>query len=336
MPRPASPRKSQPARRAKPVPIKTAGKSHVARAATAARPAKSAKSPRPNGALRSEAKAPARESRGERRSTERILHTGRGAAAIESAVAASRGKYVYCIIESSDPLRFGPVGVGADPSDVYTVHYKNLAAVVSDAPLEVLDSTRENVLAHERVNETVMHEHTVIPMSFGTIFKTREDIVELLRSAAEAFGDVLNKMQNKLEFGLKVLWDRDQAVREVEHEDEDISRLKKEISGQKGPTYFARMQYGRLIDSALQARSERYVADILEQLRDVSVASRINKPIGDKMIMNAAFLIARDQETAFDAKVKLIATRFDKLTFKYTGPWPPYNFVNIRLKLERA
>ena len=37
------------------------------------------------------------------------------------------------------------------------------------------------MLAHERVNETVMREHTVIPMSFGTIFKTREDIVELLR-----------------------------------------------------------------------------------------------------------------------------------------------------------
>jgi hypothetical protein len=338
MPRPASPRKSQPARRPKPVPIKNAGARsapRIGRAGTPAKPAKPAKSARSNGAVRSEAKAPARESRGERRSTERILHTGRGAA-VESAVSASRGKYVYCIIESSEPLRFGPIGVGADPSDVYTVHYKNLAAVVSDAPLEVLDSTRENVLAHERVNETVMHEHTVIPMSFGTIFKTREDIVELLRSAAEAFGDVLNKMQNKLEFGLKVLWDRDQAVREVEHEDEDISRLKKEISGQKGPTYFARMQYGRLIDSALQARSERYVADILEQLRDVSVASRINKPIGDKMIMNAAFLIARDQESAFDAKVKLIATRFDKLTFKYTGPWPPYNFVNIRLKLERA
>src|SRR5580765_4639355 len=252
------------------------------------------------------------------------------------AIVGSRGKYVYCIIEAPDALKFGPIGIGADPSDVYTVHYKNLAAVVSDAPLEVLDSTRENVLAHERVNETVMREHTVIPMSFGTIFKTREDIVELLRSAAEAFGDVLNKMQNKLEFGLKVLWDRDQAVREVEGEDEDISRLKKEISGQKGPTYFARMQYGRLVDSALQSRSERYVAEILDQLRDVSVASRINKPIGDKMIMNAAFLIARDRETAFDAKVKSIASRFDKLTFKYTGPWPPYNFVNIRLKLERA
>jgi Gas vesicle synthesis protein GvpL/GvpF len=313
-----------------PVPAKAGARKATARMAKA--------TPKANGSARAAAaKPPAKSARPtERRVAEKTVQAGRTLPSVEKAVAGSRGKYVYCIIESGDPLRFGPVGIGADPSDVYTVHYKNLAAVVSDAPLEVLDSTRENVLAHERVNETVMREHTVIPMSFGTIFKTREDIVELLRSAAEAFGDVLNKMQNKLEFGLKVLWDRDQAVREVEHEDEDISRLKKEISGQKGPTYFARMQYGRLIDSALQSRSERYVADILEQLREVSVASRINKPIGDKMIMNAAFLISRDQEAAFDSKVKSIAGRFDKLTFKYTGPWPPYNFVNIRLKLERA
>ena len=276
-----------------------------------------------------------REAHGDRRAVDKLVQ-GPRARVVDPASATSRGKYVYCIIEAPDALRFGAIGIGTDPSDVFTVHYKKLAAVVSDAPLEVFDSTRENVLAHERVNETVMREHTVIPMSFGTIFKTREDIVELLRSAAEAFGDVLNKMQNKLEFGLKVLWDRDQAVREVEADDEDISRLKKEISGQKGPTYFARMQYGRLVDSALQQRSERYVADILDQLRDVCVASRVNKPIGDKMIMNAAFLISRDQENAFDAKVKSIASRFDKLTFKYTGPWPPYNFVNIRLKLERA
>ena len=69
-------------------------------------------------------------------------------------------------------------------------------------------------------------------------------------------------MQEKFEFGLKVLWDRDQIIREIEQEDEDIRRLKSEISSQKGSTYFARMQYGRLIDAALQSRSERYVAEI--------------------------------------------------------------------------
>ena len=249
---------------------------------------------------------------------------------------SNEGRYVYCVIKSDRPLSFGLLGIGADPAEVHTVPYRDIAAVVSKTPMVVQDPTRDNVLAHQRVNETVMQEHTVIPMSFGTVFKTNDDIIELLRSAYDAFTDVLNKMQDKFEFGLKVLWDRDQIIHEIEAEDEDIRRLKGEISTQKGSTYFARMQYGRLIDAALQARSERYVAEIFEALRSVSVASRSNKPIGDRMIMNAAFLVGRSVEQAFDARVKDIGQRYDKLTFKYTGPWPPYNFVNIRLKLERA
>jgi hypothetical protein len=253
-----------------------------------------------------------------------------------AASDAGHGKYVYCVIQSADPLKFGAVGIGDNGSEIHTIHYRDLAAVVSDVALGILDSTRENVLAHERVNEIVMRDHTVIPMSFGTIFKTRDDIVQLLRSAYDAFGDVLLKMRDKMEFGLKVLWNRELVVKDIEDEDEDIHRLKNEIALQKGSTYFARMQYGRAIDAALQARSERYGSEILDRLRDVAVASRINKPIGDKMIMNAAFLVSRDQENAFDTRVKSIAAEHDKLTFKYTGPWPPYNFVNIRLKLERV
>src|SRR6476659_2868876 len=256
-----------------------------------------------------------------------------GAAAPEEV---NEGKYVYCVIKSERPLSFGMLGIGPAPAEVHTGPYRDIAAIVSTTPMVVQDPTRDNVLAHQRVNETVMQQHTVIPMSFGTVFKTEDDIMELLRSAYDAFTDVLNKMQDKFEFGLKVLWDRDQIIREIETEDDDIRRLKGEISSQKGSTYFARMQYGRMIDAALQARSERYVAEIFEGLRDVSVASRSNKPIGDRMIMNAAFLVARDMEQSFDARVKAISQRYDKLTFKYTGPWPPYHFVNIRLRLERA
>ncbi|CAN5885756.1 gas vesicle protein GvpL [soil metagenome] len=289
------------------------------------------------GAARERARpAPAPPSRGK---LERVRMPGEAparATVTESGTGANEGKYVYCIIKSERTLAFGALGIGTDPAQVQTVIYRDLAAVVSSTSLVVQDPTRDNVLAHQRVNETVMQQHTVIPMSFGTVFKTDDDIIELLKSAYDAFSDVLNKMEDKFEFGLKVLWDRDQIIRGIESEDEDIRRLKGEISTQKGSTYFARMQYGRLIDAALQARSERYVAEIFEALRDVSVASRSNKPIGDRMIMNAAFLVARDAEQAFDARVKAIGSRYEKLTFKYTGPWPPYNFVNIRLKLERA
>jgi hypothetical protein len=247
-----------------------------------------------------------------------------------------KGRYVYCIVRSDQPLTYGSIGIGEEPALVYTVRCDDLSAIVSDTPLGVLDPTRDNVLAHQRVNETVMREHTVLPMSFGTMFKTRDDVTAFLRSAYRAFSDVLDKMENKLEFGLKVLWDREAVIREIEEEDEDIHRLKSEIAAQKGSTYFARMQYGRLIDGALQAKSERYVGEIFDRLRDVSVAARSNKPIGDRMILNAAFLVTRDREDEFDARVRALGAAHDKLTFKYTGPWPPYNFVNIRLKLERA
>ena len=106
----------------------------------------------------------------------------------------SRGKYVYCVIYGDKPLNFGPLGIGTEPADVHTVNFKDIAAVVSDTAIAVHEPTRANVLAHERVNETVMRDHTVIPMSFGTVFKTREDIHELLRSSYDAFKDVLVKM----------------------------------------------------------------------------------------------------------------------------------------------
>lgn len=248
------------------------------------------------------------------------------------------GKYVYCIIKSPKSRDFGQIGIGEGSNPVYTVHYGDLAAVVSDTPIRIYDPTRENVLAHEFVNETVMREYTVIPMSFGTLFRTEEDIVELLKSTYRAFDDVLEKMKDKIEFGLKVLWDRERVIARIEEENEEIRRLRDEINrNAQSSTYFARMQLGRLIEAALEDAGNEYVRDIHEALKPAAVASRSNKPIGERMILNAAFLVERDREKNFDDAVKEVSRKYESLlTFKYTGPWPPYNFVNIKLKLEKA
>src|SRR6266850_1875926 len=251
---------------------------------------------------------------------------------------ATEGIYVYCIIESPEPRTFGKVGIGGRGDDVYTVHYKELAAVVSRTPLMVYDPTRENALTHEHVNEIVMIDFTPVPMSFGTLFKTEGDIVEFLKDTYEALRDVLRKMKDKLEFGLKVNWDRESVLLDIERDYEEIRRLKAQIEGdQATSTYFARMQLGRLVEQALLERSESFVHEIYDELRDSAIASRANKVIGDRMILNGAFLVQRDKADMFDKKVQEIGRRFEgKLKFTYTGPWPPYNFVTIRLQLERS
>ncbi len=256
----------------------------------------------------------------------------------EAPALARGGRYVYGIIETRQPVTFGKMGIGDAGEMVYTVHYNDIAAVLSKTNVYIFDPTRENALAHEHVIETVMKAYTIIPMSFGTVFRTDDDIKEVLRSIYISLKDVLKQMAGKVEFGLKVNWDRNQVIEELKREDEEIHRFNQEITRKHlQSTYLARMQLGRMIDKALVERSAQYVREIYDSLRGVCVASRDNKPIGDKMILNAAFLIDREREADFDQAVNHIARRFgDRLAFKYTGPWPPYNFVNIRLKLERG
>jgi hypothetical protein len=248
------------------------------------------------------------------------------------------GRYVYGIIQGNQPATFGKTAMGGTGESVYTVHNGDVAAVVSKTSVFIFDPTRENALAHEHVIETVMKSHTIIPMSFGTVFRTDQDIKEVLKSIYPSLKDVLKQMSGKLEFGLKVTWDRDRVIDELKRDHEEIHRFHIELTKKHlQSTYFARMQLGRMIDKALAERSADYVREIYDALRSICVASRDNKPIGDKMIMNAAFLIDRNREADFDNAVNKVAQKFsDRLNFKYTGPWPPYNFVNIRLKLERG
>src|SRR5437762_6346923 len=186
---------------------------------------------------------------------------------VGAGVAPDGGKYVYCIIRSDRQREFGAIGIGGGQR-VYTVAFHDLAAVVSHTPIVIYDPTRENVLAHEFVNETVMKEHTVIPMSFGTVFRSEDDVTELLRSTYQAFSDVLEKMQDKIEFGLKVLWDREKVVASLEQNNEEIRRLKDEISRHtSSSTYFARRQLCRLVDSALEEMTSGYVSDIHAALK---------------------------------------------------------------------
>ncbi len=207
----------------------------------------------------------------------------------------ARGVYVYGVLRAREELSFGPIGLGTPSSEVGTVRHGELAAVVSSGPLGVPDPTRDNVLAHHRVQEAVMREHTLLPMAFGLTLPGREEVVELLRSAQAAFTGVLERLEGHLELGLKVLWDRDLLPQEVAEHD---------------------------------ARA------IVEALRPHATAVRVLRPIGERMILNAAFLVARERGAAFDAKMRSLAARFELLMFQYTGPWAPYHFADIRLRWE--
>src|SRR5579872_899852 len=169
--------------------------------------------------------------------------------------AQQEGRYVYGVIESRTPVTFGKSSIGGVNEDVYTTNYGDIAAVVSRTPVFIFDPTRDNALAHEHVIESVMKNYTIIPMSFGTVFRTDEDIREVLKSIYTSLKDVLKQMTGKLEFGLKVTWDRDRIIEELKREHEEIHRFHQELTRKHlQSTYFARMQLGRMIDRSEERR----------------------------------------------------------------------------------
>ena len=45
----------------------------------------------------------------------------------------------------------------------------------------------------------------------------------------------------------------------------------------------------------------------------------------------------RAEAERFDRRMHEVARKYEgRLAFRYTGPWPPYNFVNVRLTLQQA
>ena len=71
-------------------------------------------------------------------------------------------------------------------------------------------------------------------------------------------------------------------------------------------------------------------------LRALGYKVKTNKVITDRMVVNAAFLVDGKRQPQFDAAVtKLDEETGKRLTFKYVGPVPPYNFVNLVIKWDK-
>ncbi len=242
------------------------------------------------------------------------------------------GKYLYGIIGTGEERYFGPIGLGG--REVETIADRDLSAVISNAPMGNYVLSKENLLAHQRVLEQVMHEFTVLPVRFCTVAQNAEEIRWLLERRYRELKHLLRDMDGKVELGVKAFWrDMDRIFREIVDENEEIKRLRAEIAERPSHQAHAqRIAIGQKVQAALEAKKEKEAEEILRVLRRLAVEHRLNRTIGDKMLLNAAFLVDRNWEKEFDEQMERLDLHYrERMKFAYVGPVPPYNFVNITL-----
>ena len=245
------------------------------------------------------------------------------------------GKYIYCIIGTDEGRHFGPIGIGERGDEVSTVSYRDLSAVISNTSMTRYTLNSDNLLVHERVIEKVMEDYTVLPMRFCTIASSAQEIRDLLRKRYAELKGLLQDMDNKIELGVKGLWKDMQAIfQEIVDEDKEIRSLKEKIAARALPeVHPERVQVGKMVKEALQAKKRREGDEILRVLRRSCVDFRTNGLMGDKMFLNAAFLLDRGREKEFDHQMDHLDVQYgERMAFRYVGPTPPYNFVNLVIR----
>ena len=246
------------------------------------------------------------------------------------------GQYLYAIAATDEEKDYGPIGIGDQKNQVHTVCYRDIAAVISESPVVKYSVSRVNTMAHQEVMEEVMNYYPVLPVRFGTIGEGVDLIKEkVLKARYDELKDLLKYVEDKIELGLKALWPNKEAVfQEIVDQNKDIRLLRnrlvsKGLKAQRDD----QIRLGEMVKKGLDAKKVQEEKVILNFFKGLWVEHKANNVMGDQMVTNSAFLVNKDREKAFDdALEKLTATYNGSVKFKYVGPVPPCNFVEIVVK----
>ncbi len=245
--------------------------------------------------------------------------------------------YVYAVgrdLVADDLAELTGAGVGE--GDPRLVDAGGLQAVVSDVPRDefearALDDKLEDLgwlaataRAHHHVVDAVGGRRTIAPLSLATVYYDDDRVRELLGEGAAAFTAVLDRLDGRAEWGVKV------SIRAGGSGSEAPAERPR-----TGAEYLrSRRQALREGDQAV-SRAEAEAEEVDAAVRALAVDARRHRPQErsltgrpERMVLNGAYLV---DVGAAEELTGILAPWLDHPTLRVelTGPWVPYSFAGL-------
>ena len=173
---------------------------------------------------------------------------------------------------------------------------RDLAAIVGESEYAMLEPTSDRVEHYTKVVASFAKRGPVLPAPVGVVFKGQDAVQRWLELHYVALSDALSFVDNRV-VGRVHVWRPGPA-----DEREAGSDL-----------------------AAVAAESLR----VLRRTAVTTVPLRVEKLTG--IVLSAAYLVEQDLWKEFASEVEEQARRAPNLRFELTGPWPPYDFVQMQL-----
>lgn len=181
------------------------------------------------------------------------------------------------------------------PSGVGILRFRDIGALVEQAPFSHAASVQCDAGYHRGVIERIFRDCTVLPAPCGTLFRGNEHVRRWLEQNYIALNEGIHFIAGRCEARVHVSL---RAAEESLSED-DV------------------------------AAAELAAAECFRLLRRDAVAA-VSLPLrAHSTILSGAFLVDQARWGEFAEQVRSEAVRRSDLHFAKTGPWPPYDFVRM-------
>lgn len=255
---------------------------------------------------------------------------------------SERGCWVYGVTDREPGQELsGLSGVAGEA--VRAAPAGDLTALVSDVDLdefgeqalarnlEDLDWLEQVARAHHHVIETASAVLPVLPVGLTTVYASEPSMAAALDERQREFHDALAVVRDRVEWGVK-------AYAQPERAQPEPAQPKARAGGDAGKgaglAYLKRRR--EQLNASQQSRQDAAAAAraVHDTLAGRAVRARLHPPQSPRlsgtdtpMLLNAAYLLDRADESGFPDAVTAVAGDHPELRIELTGPWPPYSFA---------
>jgi len=206
---------------------------------------------------------------------------------------------------------------------------------------DVIDSRAGNLewlgavgYRHQNVIVELMKSTAVVPLRAFTMFSSESTLREYLLQNREVLTKVLERLDGKHEWTLRVEFDPQRWSEALTGHVESLRALSAEIeSASAGKAFLLRKKLDEERKRASREAEQQVVADIEREVIaklacDTLAESRLER---DGAFPQINVLIDRDEESRLQELHVSLNDRYaaDGVTLAMTGPWPPYTFAHV-------
>jgi hypothetical protein len=253
---------------------------------------------------------------------------------VSTANAIELGCYVYGIIDPQDGINSAMHGI--DGGEIELIKVGEIAAVVTRVPCRKIRPIRTNLAAHNNLLHELVQHQPIIPSAFGMIASSDEQLRKVLQLNHDKLQNLLNRFRGKVEMSLSVYWNTSNIFDFFVTTNQELKKMRDQMFRPgRDPSMEERLELGRMFETSLQQCRERHTKLVIDTLSPYCEEICSIDPGAVPMIMKLVSLIKTDHRTRFEDGIQEAARKFDDhYCFKYSGPWAPFDFVDVTLDIS--